>query len=1005
MKFNIIKTIFTAAAIAAAASCNDGPDRPLALCEDIPVIVDVPYVISSPSVITPTRAMTSDEQALYDLRVFIFREDGTLKGYTHVTDGLVQNGSKSTVQVSTTTGESIICAVANSSTTIWSVQETDWEHVTLDGLKSLTFSASVEGVTNPTDGRFLMSGWMNGGASVTIGTQGLETSGEVCLRRVLSHVTVNFLAGTDAKGNAVKKLSLKKYEIHGIPMGGMLFPDGKSTSGDFQDIPYSQLSTQTPNQIVGYFPENLQSAPMSASINSQKDRERNTYSADGVKSFPNAPDNSMYVVATVELETTDFVGEVQYTIHLGDFGGSLNDFNIVRNCRYTYNVRVNDANDFVSDVTKDDDGRTEGVVFDKNSRNVYTVDSHYGVVLAQFTAGEIRKAMEASRATGMGYGLMFQINTWRGGTGECVIDASGNIYREGENIGTVAEAEKSLKISGVDHFWLKFVEASSNSIYDASDSFDGGTPDQWANYVVTQYWTTTYYHLDKTVYSFPSFLQQLCKWAESASDTDTRTFDCYVRENYYYEPGVTWAMFVNRDPRTAYILSNVQTSIDGMSMYGALSFGVTQYSIQTAYATDKAGQIIAVGLESIDETAGKYPTDYVTMPLTGSNAGRDARVKFTEQTTGSSGYDSGGSFKLWNGYTYWDTVEDERTAIYGGGSTSINPVKACGIRNMEFYAPGENTTPHKNESSEWMGYAAPWEMGWFLPSLEQYTAFWIGEEALSKDARLYQKQTSAMGSYSSDSFTADKIAGMMHYWTYTSGKEIFWAEEGAAFGAYSGKGDGRFVRCARLLQSYGVADENGIGNSQGSHGWGLDKNLMPAPYYTYASSTKIVDLENLDKSALRTVYQENELPLHNEREEANKPAERFQVADAFVGRTGIVERPDKSNFWTTSTTNKDIVEKKVTCQGTYSQDGDAVGWRVPNQRELAIQSLLLASGSLEFPYPDTGVEYGYFSLTAYSNPSYRACYGIQQSNLRMYDPFTGGKTYPGWIRCVRDVRQ
>ena len=994
----------------AAVSCDTIFEESDVPCAEVPVLVDVPYMIASPTDVTPTKAMTSDEQALYDLKVFIFREDGSLKGYTHVTDGLVQNGARSTVPVSTTTGPSIICAVANSSTTIWSVQDTDWEHITLDGLRALTFKANADGVTNPSDGRFLMSGWMNSGNAVTIGTQGLTTDSEVRLRRVLSQLHMNFIAGTDAKGKAVKSLSLLKYEVHGVAKGGPLFYDGKSTAGTFQNISYSQLSTQTPNQIIGYYPENLQIAPAGASINSQKDREKNVYSNSGVKSFPNAPDNGMYVVATVQLETTDYVGQVAYTIHLGDFGTSLNDFRTERNCRYTYNITVNDANDFVADVTRDDDGRSEGVIFDKNSKNVYTVDSHYGEIVCQFTAGDIRTAMQASSSAELGYGLMFQLKTWRGDTGQLVMDANGTIFKDGSKLTDLATVTKTGRINGVDFQWMEFLQCS-DGIYNASDTFDGGNPERWTE-SMNKIGSGGYYTLrtDQTIYSFPQLLKELSSWAATATDlSEKKTYTCFIRENYYYEAGVTWGQFVNTDPRTAYILDNVRKSADGMSLYGKLSFGISQYSIQTAYARDRSGQIIAVGFETIDETAGKYAYTYGTNKMaTGtSNGGNDARMKFAYNAVYPNNgpeYDSDGNFSqvaFFKRWTYWNEVEKARQKIFNGEYSTINPIKACAIRNREFRAPGNLWAGKADSGEEYNGYASTWEMAWYLPPVEQYSALWVGEEAISKEARLYQKQTSSMGTYSEDSFTADKIAAMMHYWTYTNGLEVFWSEEGAAYGQYRGTNDVKYLRCARLLQSYGVKDVNGKGTS---HGWGMDIDLQPVSYYSYDQSTKTVSFDNLDRNALRTVYQENELASHNERDEVNKPAAKFQIADAFVGKSGVVEAPSESNFSSTATTDADVVQKKVACQGTYSQGGDATGWRVPNQRELTVQSIIRAAGKIEFPMPQiTGTELGYFCLTTYSNPSYRISYSMQEQNLRMLNPLNV-KTYPGWIRCVRDMR-
>lgn len=217
---------------------------------------------------------------------------------------------------------------------------------------------------------------------------------------------------------------------------------------------------------------------------------------------------------------------------------------------------------------------------------------------------------------------------------------------------------------------------------------------------------------------------------------------------------------------------------------------------------------------------------------------------------------------------------DETGAI---GSYSSNPTYSNSINETK-HGYGSDGQPNGNTynalSSQNAGAACHQrnrvgsENVWKLATESQYSAIWIGEAALPNYAKLYQGNpadniTSAPG-------WSTNYNQVYQHWAYSSmdgwfsQPRIFWHVEGAAFSpSIWSNASAHFVRCVREL---------GSGNT-----------VKIAEAKTVNGSTFVVS-NNFTDGAYRGIATEN-LPIHHERDAANKMTKAFVVAKNNLSAT------------------------------------------------------------------------------------------------------------------------
>lgn len=683
------------------------------------VTISLAYSDVSPrDIVVNSRATDAEERHLDNLYIYIFDGKGNLKGYKGIEGeaNLIQNTSSTTkaqiTGIKTRSGESYIYAVANiSSTGLYPIEisngtvaanklpiNLDEEKArageydfTIENLKALTFNRENTSIDVST---FLMSGAVQTGNLVNITTAGAIANGDNAIRlsRIVSKVKFTIEAAKE-KG-ITRSFKLDTYDIMNIAKEGRLI--GNIDGND-------RIEAEKVNNNIGntigvndvedgaqffevYLPENLQNKVKS--VNSQAEREDDSQTTPQ-KVFTNAPANGTYVVLKGKYEETKSgttrSADVTYYVHLGDCTKDVNNYDVERNCKYTYKITVAGVDKIIVEAQRQDGADqpgAEGVVLEYGAtgKNM-TLDSHYEYMVMRFYQNNIQDLKKA------GKGYFYQVY------------ALGN-HTDVINVGATTVG----KDNGVDTSWIQFAikcsRDGSSSIY-STDKTSRGTA---CSYPGTKY--------AKDLYNVEDFLKYLYDNANSTSiwtgsDRKGNYVDatCFISENYYKD--LTWNQYVNDvDKRAFYVANEVETSKDGRSVYAITQYGLTQYNIQTFYDRSQAGSITAYGCETINDEEGK---------------------NFTVNGGGWK-YNSAGT-DTWNGRANmvadinkstdtWETLKDNKSLI-----------KACMTRNRDLNGDGKISEN---------------EIRWYAPTISQYIGIWIGEEIMSTEAKLFNRSTSTL---------------------------------------------------------------------------------------------------------------------------------------------------------------------------------------------------------------------------------------------------------------------
>lgn len=903
----------------------------------------------------------ANERAVENLRIYIFsKATGNLVGYKYFskddltfTDDSSQPGYDRTATVSnipTSTGEVYIYAIANARTSqykvtddaILDIDESNLSHLTRETFLSATCTRQL-GSINPADNRFVMSGFVNNGAPVTIArkdgtTQQAEITSptdedakRVKLYKILSKNKIT----VKTEGNVTFKPEY--MEIHNVPQvyglmrGNNVAPSGFET---FDRIIWSENSYQC------YLPANVQTT--TASPASFNDREKNTYDDIGKKTFVNAPANATYVVIHGKYQGGDYAGDLSYTVHLGDFSHNMSDFSVAANSNYEYTLTIKGVNNFIAESKKEtgkDDPGSEGVVIFKGT-DILEVDCHYEARVMKFSMSELNQIINVDK-----YGYILKIQTAFCETISMIVDGDGKIYDAAEfrtqsnptvltTVGTngmPVDASKILISGNADFDWVRFVK-NTGATY--------STPKYNVGCLVQNSGTST--HSISDVCAYPGrantqtifeFLRDLYKAGKEQNSsyfnaTGSSVYvTCFVDENYYADKN--WTEYVNKsEPRRMYFANELFVSEDGQSSFAKAKYVVSQKSIWTFYKLDPT--LKPFGLESVSEEKAQGVN-----VVSGTN-------RLEEPWDGRASAISNNRNK---GFYASSTKSTGKQDIYK------DAYKACMSRNRD--EDGDGTI---NEN----------EIKWYLASVDQYKGMWAGEEAFDADARLFKatesEWTDLKTAFDSNGGNNNGALKKWHYFTCSSA-DTFWAEEGCATGT---DGSATMVRCIRTLAS----NSDGLESAE--------------TYYSYKDD--VVELK-LNDVALRT-HQSGGFQTYFERgKDSNKLYKKFKIASANLtggpySKTQVISTAKGSGFINAS---DDVCQKAAGYGGS---------WRVPNQRELSIMSAVNKNLTDLYSCTSfTGVQSGYYKGGTGNE------YGFVLAGTQMTVAIS--TTYN--VRCVMDV--
>lgn len=1044
--------------------------------EGEPVNITLNFAAVPSTDVRITRATGSDLSELSDIVICVFHGDGSFEQIVtnYEGGGLKVNGNtvgtngenRYSVSFESTSGEKKLIAVANvAEGAFWENLITDLtaaynEKKTFDQVKAIVAEMSQRLVNQAgtTEGmqpfhvtsssQMLISGWNEGvvfgtGDAVTkYGTYGDETNNvAIKMKRAMAHITFNIAANpSGAKGTftptsfRVYNIPTKSHLTNGIPEGTNLLTTGVANSDEeyvntaFENIGTAQGGNYSFNF---YMPENVQEPGGSNTYKAREEWEGASGASAENKTWKNAPQNSTFVVISGTFEgddTNPVTANVEYTIHLGNFGKSgdtsrdYGDFSVMRNYSYTYSVSVLDVNNIIVEAERtggDYQNGAEGSVYDQSSTEYsYNLDAHYEQVYLEYNLSDIANSLGQSlsgqflddaianqliliiQSEAMDYTHEYSAEapyTTRNKRGTL---SPYKIYADAVRSGKDPADAKAAVLDGAgtgiiptkgfDYKWIEFFPQTGTSISEypgiSSWAMEDLSGMENGNFYAGATGTNSMLDVYDMIVEMGKAIKQIYgrDTPSSSSIQITRNgndyvarFTAFVNENYYLRHPLTgaevdtWSVMTNKIPREMIIAMSTQTSEDGNSSYSKIHSYISQLAMQTFY-NDRVSSLNAFGIETYNETPLRFVfgTPKSTDDLSDTNGRENQKTLI--------GYSQSGRI---NWSSYIDYQNNGWTASVGTNRSSHKLSTAAYSVQAAYSA-----CMSRNRDLNGNGRIDEDEIRWFLPSLNEYIRMGIGANGISSAAQLYMgdKTTMTKGDYPS-SYITD---GSLYYTSSADSRRVYWAVEKGSYGAidsYYDKGTPLPVRCIRNLPANGTGTDvskiNGV-TSDATY-----------KYYENNSPKLLVFKDRLIPSLYRQRVS-GSLNVHNEDDDANSFYDGIFVAENFV-RTG--------NAWQGYTYTYNFGNiigyngRMTNPCSTYSEGG-YTNWRVPNLVEL---SAMNAAGLLTHKpngYGDKDVA----CCTQFTNLKVR--YGFGFSTL-IYCP--GAETNQinnqVLIRCVRDV--
>lgn len=728
----------------------------------LPASLDVLINLGKGSDVVMTRGIYDYESEINELMLIMFSEEGR-KMVIDLT-GKLDAGSavtgrelgdsrtyKLTAPVTTDidgnpilSGIYEIYAVANWSSPFCGLKEKDL--VAMDKAALAAAVASNSGLATGVTGsqKFPMTGYVTGQKVVPDAekTETNKTSIEVTLKRLISHIEFKFANGQSQVTTGVNEnpqFVPHSYSVYNLPKKALLMGNGQVFAGnEYGNV--KDIEVTGSGGIEFFMLENVQAAGTSTTYEARDVWTGTKGAAPENKTWTNAPANSTFIVVKGEYTGASYIGNVEYTIHLGNFSAktaeSYKNFTVNRNEYQKYKVTVNGVSKIVAEVTgTEQQPGAEGVITAVSNQTNLVLDSHYESCLLTFSLSGCQNPTIIVKSP---YNAMNRYE---------VLDANGAI--------------KAL--SGVDYGWVRFGKPASTTSLNAYPANGTGLVD----------------------------IRQLALELKTAEANNATTADhflisggkvyvqAYVDEYYYSKrpdngEDASWPEFVNAENRVLILNPTSQTSADGNStLYPTYLFQISQRSIRTTYNTDNAS-IEAFGIETWNETGRtSFGSAASTEGLDDSYGWNNNKILL-----GVGNADSWPSAAKTLGYTTSVTSNAKEAHVwFSEGTGVLEGYYACLSRNRD-----ENGN----------GRVDAEELKWYLPAINQYLLLWCGENYLYGDTRLVDP-ADIPGITSSD------YNNGVHNLFTSSLSPQYWAVEGVSYGE-GGKSNG--VRCIRNLNTY-----------------------------------------------------------------------------------------------------------------------------------------------------------------------------------------------------------
>ena len=953
LRFSIL-----AALMVLLASCQDELFPSTHVKEGLPTTVDFSISVPAAEEVAVTKAsVAASESEIRELMLIMFEQGGrkmVLDVKPYMDAGTVTEGYRKYTLTRPIDADMYGNPVLSGTYRVYAIANWSSSFSSLSGLDQLTEGELKEQIaTNPgfvynisgTE-RFPMSSITE---NVVIELEG-KSSIQIKLKRLMARIEFEFKNGTNATENP--NFIPTSYTIYNIPSKANLFSkESNAISGlanaDFGKSAEIALASKS---FEFFMLENVQTAKQSG-CDTQAKREQWTGGAREVntspenKNFTYAPNYGTFVVVKGTYTSKSYIGDASFTIHLGNFsektntanGKDYSNFKVNRNERQIYKVTVNGVNSIVTEVTNKTEGQpgAEGALAE-TAQNVFVLDAHYEKVMMDLTGLESPAYLFVD-------------------TPYCQ-DNKGQAHVDLTQI-----TKTNLDALGLDYKWVKFIKPSTASDFPTYNSSNAGDIHDLVNDIIAR--TAKYYTVIE-------------------GKTMTAAFvDEYFYENKPDGDVAKWTEFVNTDNRTMSIRPGIEYSQDGNSSLVQNShIELSQRSIKTTYAFDgkdpQDGVYVPFGIETWDETGAvrfhrksgwlgmSDDNNYNPSGLTDNDGWNNTKILTSGQipmNNSKAGYLSSVSDNSKEAHVYGDYLKL-------GQDSRAQGFNACLLRNRD---------------EDGNGILSDSELKWYLPAIDQYINIWLSEDKLNEDTQLFDRANL--------NAVSDKLnKSSVYYSSSNSDKRLYWALEGASFGAYGASyaNASNNIRCVRNL----TASTNNLYS-------GIPSQLA------LNEDTRIISVNNI--TAVRKIDHVGEYGKeHTERSSDNLLPAAFEVAISYLGED--VTASDGTVIATgNGTGSKDSYGTKDSfnnitdaCATGYYQESDRSDlglWRVPNQRELMLmlmfdESSYVLSSETEVCTSSTYLKNHSNSFKPLPFATYKSGISLDTQSARIY------------IRCVRDAQ-
>ena len=715
--------------------------------------------------------------------------------------------------------------------------------------------------------------------------------------------------------------------------------------------------------------------------------------------------------------------EALFTVHLGDFtssdAGNFDDYNTFRGNSYTYDITVlNSSSIYVEVRGADGQGNNR---FEKEpghegsllltTYGIINCDAHYEFHSIDFKydselgSDSSTPGNEWPRRQKISWYVKTPFYTggseFNPATGLYEMPAGADVHPDYQWIFFSLNKKPDKKYLTTRRDYPGFNDTDKRSNYDPDWVPDPAHPtdvpelmdiNQLINFIFVQ--NSLKYNKQENLFDEDNYIRITAYVNEYYYELDPRTYhkdpvthatDPWTGE---LEPHL-WREFVNAKPRELHILSNTQISEDRKSDVIVSSHSIIQQSIQTIYNIYAPDLNSLWGVEHKDEMAWKHLQGNKGWPWwSGASLPGGAQLFDDDEngrlnTAGIWGVASG-TEQQWADFMKFD-VENNTPEL----------------KDQYFYQAYSCMARNRDNNGD--GIIDQDELRWYTASVNQLVGLWIGNEALSLTARLYQP----IDETKTGSSEADQVLWRSETVSSTcingniNNPRIIRAEEGATKSSYTTfwgtfnatvRDKVTSVRCVRNVGTYQDKGEtkeityapfDKMVDQYYDFEKGQDQNGKAWPN---SDGSYTIRFSRLNSKAIRE-YTAEDLPYHDEYSMNNRVYLRLTAQNKD-------ERGSNTNYGKQRTMNANI---------TVHNDYCPPGYRVPNMTELLMMVSLLPTDywMTNAYYPcRTYYSRGYLGSRKTTGETGKIGWTFDEKDFRVHMQNDGDSNTD--IRCVRD---